>query len=295
MLPQSWLRVWRKGGWIRLLSGTTLPPSMADAGVESWILCLRDSRASRGALPGSARESRMSGGSGPTSPASSESAGQPSYSLRMSRGSLPLDCGTSSKALPRWGSMRSGTVSERQTLVRRIGGRESLSWPTANTPSGGPNTKTMWQTPAKDQFEKRRQVRQTTREELLLPGQAKAWPTANAHDGRRPGHEQDSTQGANLKREAETRQTPSANEDAACRPEAKMQQMLKQQAESFHSGPQILRETGAESPQPSGLRLNPAFVEWLMGLPHGWTDFAPVAMESFRLWRRTHTELLRSL
>ncbi len=28
-------------------------------------------------------------------------------------------------------------------------------------------------------------------------------------------------------------------------------------------------------------RLNPRFVEWLMGLPAGWTDFAPVEM---RLW-----------
>jgi hypothetical protein len=29
-------------------------------------------------------------------------------------------------------------------------------------------------------------------------------------------------------------------------------------------------------------RLNPAFVEWLMGLPLGWTDYGPVAMA---LWR----------
>lgn len=42
-------------------------------------------------------------------------------------------------------------------------------------------------------------------------------------------------------------------------------------------------------------RLNPLFVEWLMGWPPGWTDYAPVATESFQSWLLTHTELLRRL
>lgn len=50
-----------------------------------------------------------------------------------------------------------------------------------------------WQTPAQHQFEKRRQVGQTTREELLLPGQVKAMasacptPDASADSGGRCG------------------------------------------------------------------------------------------------------------
>lgn len=45
-----------------------------------------------------------------------------------------------------------------------------------------------WQTPAQHQFEKRRQVGQTTREELLLPGQVKAtWPTVTAQDAENLG------------------------------------------------------------------------------------------------------------
>lgn len=35
--------------------------------------------------------------------------------------------------------------------------------------------------------------------------------------------------------------------------------------------------------------LNPRFVELLMGLPSGWTSFAPVATESFRRWLRSHS------
>lgn len=34
-------------------------------------------------------------------------------------------------------------------------------------------------------------------------------------------------------------------------------------------------------------RLNPAFVEWLMGLPIGWTSFEPWAMESYLYRQRT--------
>ncbi len=53
MQPQSWSRAWRKGGWIRLLSGTTLPPSMAARGVAWSILSQQAFRVSRGVLPGS--------------------------------------------------------------------------------------------------------------------------------------------------------------------------------------------------------------------------------------------------
>tara|TARA_R110002110_G_C13076686_1_gene683401 strand:+ start:92 stop:613 length:522 start_codon:yes stop_codon:yes gene_type:complete len=31
-------------------------------------------------------------------------------------------------------------------------------------------------------------------------------------------------------------------------------------------------------------RLNPSFVEWLMGVPIGWTSLKPLEMESYQLW-----------
>ena len=55
MQPRYWSRVWRTGGYIRLLSGVTLRPSEASRGVESWIASLRAIRASRTALPASAK------------------------------------------------------------------------------------------------------------------------------------------------------------------------------------------------------------------------------------------------
>ena len=34
--------------------------------------------------------------------------------------------------------------------------------------------------------------------------------------------------------------------------------------------------------------LNPPWVEWLMGWPTGWTDFAPLEMDKFREWWQLH-------
>lgn len=44
-----WSRAWKTGGWIRLLSGATSPPSILDRGVEQWIASLGGSRVSPGA------------------------------------------------------------------------------------------------------------------------------------------------------------------------------------------------------------------------------------------------------
>lgn len=38
-----------------------------------------------------------------------------------------------------------------------------------------------------------------------------------------------------------------------------------------------------------GGRLNPPWVEWLMGWPIGWTDCAPLAMDKFQSWRQQHS------
>jgi DNA (cytosine-5)-methyltransferase 1 len=117
-----------------------------------------------------------------------------------------------------------------------------------------------WQTPAKDQFSKRRQVGQTEREELLLPAQAEQWATPTSRD----------------------------HKDGACD--------LEKNPVNGLLGRQVLQtaKLGSESSPPTR-RLNPRFVEWLMGLPLGWTDFEPLEMESFLSRQRSRLEhLLRS-
>lgn len=41
-----------------------------------------------------------------------------------------------------------------------------------------------------------------------------------------------------------------------------------------------------------GGKLNPTWVEWLMGWPLGWTDLKPLAMDKFRQWLEQHGSCL---
>ena len=130
-------------------------------------------------------------------------------------------------------------------------------------------TAALWQTPAKDQFSKRRQVGQTERTELLLPAQAEQWATPRAlsfDKSHQPGS--DSALGPQARAWA----TPAARDWKAETPEIR----------TGHE-PQFSRQVlqtarrGSESSQPTR-RLNPRFVEWLMGLPLGLTAFEPLEM-----------------
>ena len=132
-----------------------------------------------------------------------------------------------------------------------------------------------------------------------------AWPTPNAHDGYRPGNDEKSTQGGNLRRDAAQWMTddghwttPNSSETGGSRPNRYAQggRPLTWQCDRFHRD----RETsthGDTSPTTSRRRLNPAFVCWLMGLPWWWTRAEPISfvaaeMESYLSRLRWHLENL---
>jgi len=62
--------------------------------------------------------------------------------------------------------------------------------------------------------------------------------------------------------------TPSANEDAAGTLEGNMQNMLSHQAQQQAQSGEIFSPDAPTLP----LRLNPLFVEWMMGWPEGWLE-----------------------
>ena len=186
--------------------------------------------------------------------------------------------------------MRNGQVFEHQTLVRPIVESGSSSWPTArandpekrgdisNDPRHGlPAIAQHWQTPATFQGKYRRQVGQTERAELLLPGQAENWASPVAADAAQGDIENENTKyvttgtgrlrkisnsgesgSLGLAREVKHWQTPSANEDAAGTINGNM------------LSHQVQVATGITSTNDTGQRLNPLFVEWLMGWPESW-------------------------
>ena len=143
------------------------------------------------------------------------------------------------------------------------------------------------------------------------------WASPSAHDGRRPGSDATSIQGTNLKRDAELWSTLTSRDwrsDSSQKSDAEIYgtkgRPLGRQAPRSGIGGPLSSPAGPTSPRlwktPHGIgnkgrtgniggasefqkqvrivtgkkRLNPLFVEWLMGLPVAWTDFAPLATPS---------------
>jgi len=112
-----------------------------------------------------------------------------------------------------------------------------------------------------------------------LPGQTEVWATPNAHDGRRLGVDEHSTQGGNLNRDA-----------------ASWTSDLSHQAqESENAGPKSCAITRTSLPPSQRKRLNATFVEWLMGMPIGWTTAWNVSEQEVTRWFRQQRLLLCSL
>ena len=174
-----------------------------------------------------------------------------------------VELNTFSETWPRSGSMRNGHVSEHQTLARPIAGNGSLSW----------------QTPATFQGKYRRQVGQTERAELLLPGQAENWATPTSRDWKDGSNPSDNVPtNALLGRQAP--RTPMPGQKSSENDPTSPRRWASPQSRDYRSvtgnesaqrehATQILNvqvdETGRK-------RLNPKFVEWLMGWPEGWIE-----------------------
>lgn len=112
-----------------------------------------------------------------------------------------------------------------------------------------------------------------------MAGLVTRWATPNAHDGRRPGADLKSTQGANLSRHAAQWATPTTRDwkGGACRDADVPTNSLL--------GRQVLRTLPGGS---DGEVLSPSFVEALMGLPLGWTapTASAVSATEWCLWLR---------
>ncbi len=132
-------------------SGMTYDPSTAKRGVESWILSLRDSRASRSASPGSAQEKTTTATSGPRpsglfarwSPDSRSWKTYRGFSARYkTKKQARLKQAISGRFLgtwPRAGMTHGGVCFRLQSWERRICERGCGSLPTPSATSYGTN------------------------------------------------------------------------------------------------------------------------------------------------------------
>ena len=215
--------------------------------------------------------------------------------------------------LPRSGSMRSGVYSARRELAPRTAVNGSSSWPTptALVSQGGTDLRerangkrldtvaTTWATPTVKGDHNRAELSRKAGDGLAT--QAKGWATPAARDGKgsfSTGH------GRDLSQDAKGWATPSQAMNAGYASDEKRKQPSSGGHRAGHRGNELLRQarglqaptqaTGNGSTPASTRRLNPRFVEWLMGLPLGWTDCAPLETRwsQFRQqWRSTLSRL----
>lgn len=176
---------------------------------------------------------------------------------------FPEDLQESSVTLPKWGMTRNGHVFQHLTLERPISVTEFGLLPTPKASDAKPRTSpadflrnspgletvvNMWPTPKASDWNKRGKVSPHPRNGL--PGAVMNFPTPTASDANKWSNES--------------------------------------LAERKAKGRQIRLNTAVSPEGGNGGRLNPNWVEWLMGWPIGWTDLKPLEMDKFQSWRNAH-------
>ncbi len=165
-----------------------------------------------------------------------------------------------------------------------------------------------WATPKANDAEKRGNVAHRPHMPELV-GQAQAWPTPKGTDGAKGGPNQAGSKGDLMLPSAAAKwPTPNAMDSkqaggAGCIAAGNRGHSLtsfvahsSHQAQPMPDGPPSCG-SGPASPQPSTKRLNPAFGEWLMGWPVGWTIAEPNASNALEteLWRSALQQQLSCL
>ena len=281
-------RIWKRRPWIVLLSGMTLPPLMAQRGVDEWISSLPVCRASRSRRQAASGVLKMTATFGRKRQTSSVMWDRDLSSWRTCQESLVnTGLNTSSLTLPKWGSMRSGVCSEQPISVPRIDGTGSGSWPTPTTkdtslvhtpmdPNGTHGMElrrkaALWGTPAARDDQKSPEAHMAMKARMgggrkqptSLTVQVKMWPTPRA----------------SMNENRTTRHAPSHGKTHG--------RTLAGEALGL---PDLTTRTDGGGTSLK-VDLNPRFVAALMGLPWDWlTPSTSEAMASYHKWQQRHSK-----
>lgn len=319
--PFSW-RGWKTRAWSRHLFSSATSPAWTPPHFGEWIwssgaflVSLRQ-RLDAGAAP------QMSAGSGPSSRVSFAQLGLDLFSSRTSEDSSPSTEEPPSQRLwttwPISGSMQSGMCFRRARSGHPIAASGSSSWPTPDAQVfNDAQSKEVWAERQKRELLKGYNgngggtpLGMVVRMWWGTPTEVRArervavqfWSTPS-DDSRRSAAadaEVRKAQGhmVNLQDQAATWKTPRARADKMGQPRGNDRDDLQAQAASFRPDPepQTPGQPSSSAGRTSRPRLNEEFVEWLMGLPAGWSDpNRSVASTDFASWATESSRWLRHL
>ncbi len=243
---QTWLRRWKRISWLQHLFGRILKPSQHKSFETRLISSLAGIPASRFQQQDSEREQMTPDTSGPLSSGTSKQLDLFDASLKTSMGTSVSDSEKSSKTWKALVTQRRGEYSARLKRARLIRESESTFWPTPTTQDNN-------------------QIKGKDKRGTTLGGAVRQWPTptANSRDAT-PSW----TKTRNGKQAVEPNlagavlmwPTPTVGEEKfRLKGTSQASRCLEAKA-----------RTGKLDSAPG--KLNPDWVEWLMGVPTGWTD-----------------------
>lgn len=287
MPSASWRRLWKRAPWLHALCGAMPEPSEADRGVALWMASLAASRASLIASPAGAPGSKTNATYSARSGGSSSSRAPGGALLKTSPECCPGETALrpaqagSGEAYSAWVSRLREDCSRRGRSAPLTSGNDCSfsAWPTAVvTDSFGARNATSGRKPDSKHHS-----------DTTLTDAIWNWPTPAARDYRSP-NSQDSQDSQDRRNEGSTRgqQLPNFVEHLWVTPTAAISEggqlsrsgdrkdelLLTGQAAFLSSHQALTNSPPGEKPLTSGRRLNPQFVEWMMGWPTGWSACA---------------------
>ena len=261
----TWQRRLKKGGWITHLSGRILKPSLHESFVEKFVDSLVDIPVSHSVQQASDKEKKT----------------QDTYGHTSSSTSGQLDLfgafGRMSQDTPRWGYGESCPIWKKKvTELRQVySQRKKLA---LHTKGNECSSLRGWATPqASDHIEGARTAKESNQKCLGRDlNQMQNWPTPRAGN---PGSRKPGTGGKILAEEAKKNwPTPLEDDSSNVNPNPKRRGGLVAKV-VIHNGLQDQEESNTSGKNQGSPKLNPSWVEQLMGLSTGWTDLGSWATE----------------
>lgn len=257
-------------------SGTMCEPLMASRGEGKLTSSAEDSLAKTFLVQERAQESmEQEADSGLNLQESLAKYDPATHLWRTRQCSLFEGLGECLETFPKSGMMQGGVLWELTMWERPTSERECGFWRTPDTSAGGivsdreleELANGNWKRPSGSQ--KQLRLQDQVREPRLYPT-----PNCSGMDGGSNSRKANKKRGIHQKFYL----TPTCHDT-----KAKLSLSQNHQnglGEVVHGGIETLPTKTA--------RLNPNWVEWLMGWPIGWTDLKPLEMDKFRLWRQQH-------
>ena len=287
----SWLRRWQSAASIKLLYGAMPEPSTAGRGVESWIASLAAFRVSPGHTREAGSEPPMNVTCGRTPVESSVKSAPASSFWRKFQDSLGISTNGLGQTYEEWVTGLRRDYSRRQKLERPTSGGDSSSWltPTADSSASDAGewkgtyylredgTKANsalthqaanWPTPLALDGQKQNRYHGSDHLSPSLSWAARNWPTAVSSDEDKRGWGERSRPDSRLAYVAKSFPTPSARDHKGLDGPGKRNPSRPFAAYSL---PNPLAPTNGHTCSTKCRRLNPRFVEWLMGWPNLWS------------------------